>query len=319
MTESVSRPRILFVDDEPAILDGLRRALSAQARLWDLHFENDPLRARARALAEPFQVIVSDLRMPGLTGLELIAQLKQAGCPSVCLVLTGTGDMDAALDAINRGGVFRFFTKPCAPEVVRQGISDALALVARRSGSDLAMAALDRMPFAAFAVDPAFRVVYRNRMGGEVLSAAAVLRVDGGGILRAATIAETAALHQAVSATVADGESRVVGLSDADDGRCSMLVEAADGDVATALLFLRELDQCPVPEPEALAHLFGLNPSEARLAHALASGLDLREAAEVQGITLSTARTYLKRLFQKTGANRQAELVRMLISAVPGL
>lgn len=320
MTKPLSRPKILFVDDEPAVLDGLRRALAAQTRDWELCFETDPLRARTRALETPFHVIVTDLRMPGLDGLGLIGQLRQAGCTSVCMVLTGTGDMDAALDAINRGGVFRFFTKPCAAEVVRQGILDALAQIARRSGRELAVAALNRMPFAALALDRAFRPVFSNRAGAQLLSAATVLRLDGGGICRAGNPGETAALHQAVLATEADGEARVLGLNGSDERRYSALVEAAGGgDGAAALVFVREIDSCSLPTPEALGDLFGLNPSEARLAHALASGLDLREAAEVQGITLSTARTYLKRLFQKTATNRQAELVRMLVNAVAGL
>lgn len=321
MSEQVQRPRILFVDDEPAVLDGLRRVLAAQARIWDMSFETDPLRARARALENTFQVIVSDLRMPGLGGLELIAQLKQAGCPSVCLVLTGTGDMEAALDAINRGGVFRFFTKPCSAETVRQGIADALAVVASRNGHGLALAALNRMPFAAFALDRGFKVLFTNRAGSDLLKAGTVMRTDGGGTVRATTVAETAILHQTVGATATDGESRVVALTDGDDCRYSALIEAASdvGDGAAVLLFLREMDQCRVPAAAVLEKLFALNPSEARLAHALASGFDIREAAEAQGVTLSTARTYLKRLFQKTGANRQAELVRMLLGAVPGL
>ncbi len=319
MAEALPRPKILFVDDEPAVLDGLRRALAAQVRDWDMSFETDPLRARSMALDGGFQVMVTDLRMPGLDGLELVAQLKQAGCPVVCMVLTGTGDMAAAMDAINRGGVFRFFTKPCAAEVVRQGVIDALAQVAARSGPELALAALDRLPFAALALDRGFRPLFSNREGARLLAAGEVLRQDRGGICRAATPAATAALHQAVQATMEDGESRVLGLDDSDDRRHSALIEAPEEQVgvgAAALLFVREIDARTLPTPEALGDLFGLNPSEARLAHALASGLDIREAAEAQGVTLSTARTYLKRLFQKTGANRQAELVRLLVNAV---
>lgn len=318
------RPRILFVDDEPAVLSGLRRGLLAQSRDWDLSFESDPLRARSLALETPFQVIVTDLRMPGLDGLELIYQLKEAGCQAACLVLTGTGDMTSAMDAINRGGVFRFFTKPCSAEIIRQGIADALAQFAPRGGSDhLAVAALDRLPFAAIALDRAFRPIFMNRSGVQLLATATVLRLDAGGICRASNPTETAALHQAVTATAADGDSRVLGLNGNDDLRYSALVDPpADRGKATeaaaALVFVREIDARSVPTPEALRDLFSLNPSEARLAHALASGLDLKEAAEAQGITLSTARTYLKRLFQKTGANRQAELVRLLVNAAGG-
>lgn len=324
-TEPLSRPKVLFVDDELAVLDGLRRALGGQAPEWELTFESDPLRARGMALATPFQVIVTDLRMPGLDGLDLIYQLKEAGCPSVCMVLTGTGDMAAAMDAINRGGVFRFFTKPCAAPVIRQGIADALAHAGRQTGGNpLAVAALDRLPFAALVLDRAHRPIFMNRSGAHMLASADVLHLDGGGICRANSTAETSALHQAVAATVGDGETRVLALAGKDERRYSALVEAPDLQVpatgaAAALVFLREIDGCTLPTPAALGDLFGLNPSEARLAHALASGLDIKEAAEAQGITLSTARTYLKRLFLKTGANRQAELVRLLLNAVAGL
>lgn len=323
--EHFSRPRVLFVDDESAVLDGLRRALSPQAHEWDLVFEVDPLRAQALALETPFQVIVTDLRMPGLDGLELIWQLRLSGCQAVCLVLTGTGDMASAVDAINRGGVFRFFTKPCPAAVVRQGIVDALEYARQRStGSQLAVAAMDKLPFAALAIDHTFRPIFMNRPGAQLVASGDVLRLDAGGICRANKSAETAALHQAIQATIADGESRVVGLSGAEERRYSALVEtSAEAGIATegtaALIFLRELDARTLPSAEALRELFSLNLSEARLAHALASGLDLKEAAEAQGVTLSTARTYLKRLFQKTGANRQAELVRLLLNSVAGL
>ncbi|MGE5477540.1 MAG: DNA-binding response regulator [Bacteroidales bacterium] len=323
--QPLSRPKILFVDDEQPVLDGLRRAFHDASADWDMVFEADPLRARELALATAFQVIVTDLRMPGLGGLELLAQLREAGCQSSCLVLTGTGDMNSALEAINRGGVFRFFTKPCAPAVLRQGIADALARQEQRAGgAQLALAALDRLPFAALALDGRFRPVFTNRAGGLLLAAAEVLRLDGGGICRAHVPAETAALHQAVQATAGDGESRVLGLTGRDESRYSALVEPATdaggpADGALALVFVREIDTCPLPTPEALRDLFSLSMSEARLAHALASGLDIKEAAELQGVTLSTARTYLKRLFQKTGANRQAELVRLLLNAVAGL
>jgi DNA-binding NarL/FixJ family response regulator len=321
--QPLSRPKILFVDDEQAVLDGLRRAFHDSAADWDMIFEADPLRASDLALESAFQVIVTDLRMPGLDGLELLSQLREAGCQASCLVLTGTGDMNSAVDAINRGGVFRFFTKPCAPAVLRQGIVEALAQQEQRAGgAQLALAALDRLPFAAMALDARFRPVFTNRAGGLLLAAAEVLLLDGGGICRAHVPAETAALHQAVQATAGDGESRVLGLTGRDERRYSALVEpAADaGSPAEgALVFVREIDTCSLPTPEALRDLFSLSMSEAKLAHALASGLDLKEAAELQGVTLSTARTYLKRLFVKTGANRQAELVRLLLNAVAGL
>jgi DNA-binding NarL/FixJ family response regulator len=325
--ESPSRPKILFVDDEQAVLDGLRRALAERAQEWDLRFEADPLRARDIALATPFQVIVTDLKMPRMDGLQLLAALKDAGSQALCIVLTGTGDMTAALEAINRTGVFRFYTKPCSAALLTQGIAEALAhLREREAGGQLAQAALDRLPFAALALDPHHRIIFLNRYGAQLLAAGDVLHSDGGGICRANSTRETTALHEAITATAADGDARVLGLTGRGELRYSALVEApaedwspAAPERAAALVFVREVDSRALPSPEALRALFNLNPSEARLAHALASGLDLKEAAEAQAVTLSTARTYLKRLFQKTGVNRQAELVRLLLNSVAGL
>ncbi|MGE5506326.1 MAG: DNA-binding response regulator [Actinomycetota bacterium] len=311
-------PRILFVDDEPAVLDGLRRALDMRAGEWDMVFETSPMTALRLATERPFDVVVADLRMPRLGGLDLLERLAAAGSRAPCIVLTGTGDMGSALDAINRIGVFRFFTKPCSTELLVQGIRDALK-AAGPAGDNPAMAALNRLPFATIALDGRHRCVFMNRSGAQMLAAAQVLRLDGGGTCRAVTSAGTAALHRAAEATRGDGDARVVGLSDHDGKRFSALIEAADEGAASAVLvFVREIDARSALPVEALCELFGLTPSEARLAQALASGLDIRQAADAGGITVSTARTYLKRLFQKTDVNRQAELIRVLTSAVAG-
>lgn len=72
-----------------------------------------------------------------------------------------------------------------------------------------------------------------------------------------------------------------------------------------------------VPSPSILTGLFDLTPAEARLAVALSSGRSLKEAAELQGITFSTARSYLEQIFRKTGTKQQSQLVALLKSAQP--
>lgn len=72
-----------------------------------------------------------------------------------------------------------------------------------------------------------------------------------------------------------------------------------------------------VPSPTILTGLFDLTPAEARLAIALASGRSLKAAAADNDVTFSTARTYLDRIFRKTGANRQSQLVALLKSVQP--
>jgi len=72
-----------------------------------------------------------------------------------------------------------------------------------------------------------------------------------------------------------------------------------------------------VPSPSILTGLFDLTPAEARLAISLATGMSLQAAAAESGVTFSTARTYLDRIYRKTGTNRQGQLVALLKSAQP--
>lgn len=72
-----------------------------------------------------------------------------------------------------------------------------------------------------------------------------------------------------------------------------------------------------VPSPSILTGLFDLTPAEMRLASSLARGLSLMDAAQAGGVKFSTARSYLERIFRKTGTNQQGQLIALLRSAQP--
>ena len=116
--------KILIVDDDPAVLDALRRSLG---RCYDLETALGPEQGLA-ALADngPFAVIISDLRMPGLSGVEFLRRAKAMAPEAVALMLTGHGDLDAAMEAINEGHIFRFLTKPCPPPILSRSLDAAL-------------------------------------------------------------------------------------------------------------------------------------------------------------------------------------------------
>lgn len=87
-----------------------------------------------------------------------------------------------------------------------------------------------------------------------------------------------------------------------------------DGETGAALLLVSDPERRPILETGYLAERFGFSRSEARLAAALAQGYVLRRAAEISGLSYETARWYLKAMFEKTGAHRQAELVHLLLA-----
>src|SRR5262249_39680657 len=111
------RPGVLFVDDEVNILKALVRL-----------FRSEPVRvftassaagARARTAPEPIQVVVSDQRMPGTTGVRLLAQVRERRPEVVRILLTGHAEIGVAVDAINHGEIFRLLTKPWNDDELR--------------------------------------------------------------------------------------------------------------------------------------------------------------------------------------------------------
>jgi response regulator RpfG family c-di-GMP phosphodiesterase len=119
-------PRVLLVDDDQAILDGLRRqlrrtfdvstALGGQVAL-DLMEKDDP-----------FAAVLSDMRMPEMDGSEFLARVRALYPDTVRLLLTGQADMQSTIAAINDGQIYRFLTKPSPPGAVESALQDAVAL-----------------------------------------------------------------------------------------------------------------------------------------------------------------------------------------------
>ncbi len=126
--------KILCVDDDPNILAGYGRqlrkefsldtALGGEAGLELLHSRG------------PFAVVVSDMRMPGMSGVEFLRRVRERAPESVRIMLTGNHDQQTAMDAINEGHIFRFLTKPCpSPElasVLRAGLEQYRLVTAEK-------------------------------------------------------------------------------------------------------------------------------------------------------------------------------------------
>jgi response regulator RpfG family c-di-GMP phosphodiesterase len=99
------------VDDEPFVLEGISRQLR---RDYDVTVAAGGVPALEQlAHNGPFAVIVSDLRMPGMDGVELLNYVRQIAPDTVRLLLTGFADIEAAIAVVNEAQVFRFLTKPC--------------------------------------------------------------------------------------------------------------------------------------------------------------------------------------------------------------
>jgi len=112
--------RILCVDDDANVLQAYQRALRKR-------FHIEPALSGEEALEAvvhqgPYAVVVADMRMPGMTGVELLVKVKEHAPDTVRMMLTGNADQQTALEAVNQGHIFRFMTKPCPPEVFAKAL-----------------------------------------------------------------------------------------------------------------------------------------------------------------------------------------------------
>ncbi|MGD0212699.1 MAG: HD domain-containing phosphohydrolase [Terriglobales bacterium] len=116
--------KILLVDDDHNILDGYRRSLSREFLMETALGGQQALELAAQH--GPYAVVVSDMRMPGMDGIQLLSKIKAQSPDTVRVMLTGNADMDTAINAINEGSIFRFLNKPCSKETMGRTLTAAL-------------------------------------------------------------------------------------------------------------------------------------------------------------------------------------------------
>ncbi|WP_332739056.1 response regulator [Hydrogenophaga sp.] len=124
---NASLPRVLCVDDEPGLLRSLRWLLRGQ---YEVAVAGSGLDGLALLSAEHFDVVISDQRMPGMTGTEFLERAKRVSPRSIRLLLTGYSDFNAVLSSVNESEIFRFISKPWDNQKLLDTVSDA-AKVAR--------------------------------------------------------------------------------------------------------------------------------------------------------------------------------------------
>ena len=116
--------KILFVDDDVKALLGYERVLHRE-------FQVTTATGGAEGLATlqangPYAIVISDMRMPAMNGADFLAQVRQRSPSTVRMLLTGYADLDAAIEAVNAGNIFRYLTKPCRKDDLVHAIESGL-------------------------------------------------------------------------------------------------------------------------------------------------------------------------------------------------
>lgn len=149
---TATKPHVLFVDDEPRILTSMRMLFRSKYQVTTATSAQEAIELLK---AQPVEVIVSDQRMPNMTGIEFLREARDIAPNAMRILLTGYSDLNAIIGSINEGEIFRFVNKPWVNEELGRTLDRAI-VAARESAN---ASADDAPPLAADAQAPAVLVL----------------------------------------------------------------------------------------------------------------------------------------------------------------
>lgn len=127
--------RILFVDDDPNVLQGLQRMLRDMRAQWEMEFAPGGEEALAVLARAPFDVVVTDMRMPGMDGAQLLTEVMQRHPDMVRIALSGQAEDEAVIRTV--GAVHQYLSKPCDAETLKRTVARAVELRSLLANGDL--------------------------------------------------------------------------------------------------------------------------------------------------------------------------------------
>lgn len=312
---SEERRRAYCFEDDPRPLDRLHRVLdrndAVAARFFDAP---DALAAAHRAA--PADIVILGGTVRGT--LDLVADIRAAAPGTLCLLLSAPTDLDALLAAIN-GGVFRLLSRPPDAEELRGALGEALAALALRDlqrAQGKVCAAIEHTRTPMLLLDRALRLIYANDEAADLMQHGAVFALGADETLIAADAAQAPAFHAFLRSAVEDRQhckTRVFRLS-RGKGRAPVALSAV-GSGGGLRLLIADPERKSGPSPASIGAALNIDENEARLVHGLTLGMNVGQAAGAAGLSVAAARAHMRAAFDKTGAARPADLVRLALLA----
>lgn len=177
--------KVIFVDDEPNVLASYERQLR---KVFEIETAGSGDEALELLISNgPFAVIISDLAMPGMDGIQLLSRVRELSPDTIRMLLTGHAALGTAIDAVNTGSVFRFLTKPCPPEslikAIEAGIEQYRLVLSQREIHGLkklkeAMEGIIRGFVTVVEARDPYTAGHQNRVTGLTLAIAEELGLD---------------------------------------------------------------------------------------------------------------------------------------------
>lgn len=318
----MTTPMILCVEDEPSLRDDI--AFELHEAGYAVVAVAEASKALAFLESRRPDLILCDILLPGMDGRGFMSQLRQTrpDLDDVPFVfLTALSSRQQVIDG-RIAGADDYLTKPIDYDLLRATVDSRLARMKRlreMPGDRSGLAALDRLALGVVLIDAKGAVVHANPLARRL--------ADEAGIL----------LSGRISTSGEDGRklSALLGALNTDDGMSPTGLRLSGGghlmvvgmslparthhDEAVAMLILSGADDQPPLDSATLSQLFDLTPMEAQVACLLAKGLRRNQIADHLAISETTVAFHLRNIFYKTGVQRQAELVALVLSVPQAL
>lgn len=164
--------RVIFVDDSPNVLSGLKRMLHKMSDEWEMSFAEDARSALVMMAEKPFDAVISDMRMPEINGAQLLRQVAELYPDTVRFILSGHSDHELILQSV--GCTHQFLAKPCEPAQLISSIRNSFAIRSLLANSEL------RRQIANVPSLPTLPATYHrllDALGSETISLDTVARI----------------------------------------------------------------------------------------------------------------------------------------------
>lgn len=257
LVSSKRRANILLVDDEPLVARAITRLLTAQGH--GVHHVRDGATALVEATGHRFDVVLSDIHMPGGTGIEMLSALRARGCDIPVVLMTGRPEFETARDAVELGAM-QYLTKPLTRDLLLGAIERACD---RTDGQSSGRATMDLAAFGSVlgSVWMAFQPIVSLTGGGAVVAYEALVRS------RDPSLSSPAKLFEKATSA-----GRRLELARAIRDRCAAVI----GELPPAVSLFVNVDAVDLLDPE----LFSLESALARCAKDVVLEITEREALE---------------------------------------
>jgi FixJ family two-component response regulator len=322
------------VEDDDEVRCLLQREIEEQGHpvtpVGDAELALTALRERS------FSIVITDIRMPGMDGVELTQLIKQDWPDTEVIIITGFASIDSATKAV-RFGASDYLTKPFGDlNRIHESIDRALEKIGERSATRLQISDLttryeslkivvNQLPMGVIIIEARGEVLMTNQAAETILTQADGLTISDTRRLHGSRAEDTARLRKLLDLASGAAEQPRHGGAitlPRPSGRAdlSLLVIPLATDRAqitkgpATAVFVSDPEQRVETPAALLCRLYGLTPTEARVAAILMQGKSVEDAGNELSMRTNTARTHIKHIFQKTTTKNQGDLISLLLS-----